>query len=222
MRFKHERERTRRGILEGLKQGRQAFGTHGGEPFAQDRLERQLPARLNRQFAPKRRQAVQTVASEPFRQLALVLDLVLQLHQGIVARAQLGAVALRLALFVERLPKLLLGSRKCHLELELTRAEHFDQLLDADKARFALGKRRGIRPHDCPGFLLDPRSPHRKCIQRATGTVELGFLDTQLLLGLRQFATRRIRAGFSLPQRLFHFRKASGRLLVTGFRLGHA
>ena len=151
VRFKHEREQTWRRIS-GPRARPASLQDARRRAVRANRLERQFPARLNRQFAPK------AATGGPDRNVRAIRPVgpgsgscsaTAPGRRG--ARAQLGAVALRLALFVER-AETLVGHPEMPPGLRLTRAT----LRPAPRRRQGAlrpAKRRGIGP-DGPGLLL--------------------------------------------------------------------
>ncbi|EXI64562.1 MAG: hypothetical protein AW08_03646 [Candidatus Accumulibacter adjunctus] len=163
-----------------------ALGRQRREPLAQHRLDRVLPAGLDLQRPPQRLAMLQTVPAQPFIQLAIRLQALLQLLQRAAAGIRLGTLLLRLLHFAKHLPPLLLEARLLLLSLLHDGLCLADAQTQGGQLFLLVGNRRGVGQRHRLPLQRQALAPAGDDLQRALRMPAVGLLDAQVLLHLRQ------------------------------------
>ncbi len=204
-------QRCQRGLSIRRRQRSQPFPKHG--------FNRQLPSRLDAYALPQGRQGVQVMPFEPIAQLPLHLHLTLQLHQRLPARPQFGGPALGLALGLDGLLEGLLSCGHLGSELSKLGLGTGQTVLSLFKHRLPLGQLTRVRRLNRRLFLLQPRTALGQRLKGALAAHPVGLLNTDLLLGVIQFATHRGGGGIGSAQGFFRLGQPFPHLGMAGIGL---
>ena len=186
------------------------------DAFAQYRFQRVFPALLDADGLPQARRAIQLMLREPCLQVLVVIELRLQLLQGVQPRFGLRQLALQFLHGIALLAALGIGQRQTFLQfrqlllLHLEFVLHFDQLLLVLLQQFNVGLRQII------AFQHQARTAAVQLLHIALHMPALGLEYLQLLLDEHLLALHRIEALLRHACGLFDLRQA----LRLGSRCG--